>query len=426
MDHSANGQSGAGGGTSAGHWWGRVVRVLVPLSILGIGGGAYGILSQEPDEAKLPPAVEQPIRTRVVEIDVCDYPVKVSSNGIVQAHQTIMLSAEVAGRVVRLSPSFEVGSYVAEGEDLVELDASDFESNVGVAEARCRVAQASLQLAGQRHDRVVRLHERSGASEAELESSRAIQEQAAAEADSAKAQLALARRQLEQTRIRAPFAGRVRSRAVGLGALVGPGTPLGEIFAVDYAEVRLPISGRELSFVDLPEKAGDRPVDVELRDAVDGAHGTVWSAQIVRTEGALDANSLELFAIARIDDPYGLNSPHRPLRVGQPVVAAISGRVLPSVVALPRGAVRQLDQVILVDQQRRQLSTQKVQPIWSDERCVVVEHTGQFDGVWLSTTQLPYAPEGAKVEILNDADVVTTSTSGPDAADPGAASHGGR
>ena len=122
---------------------------------------------------------------------------------------------------------------------------------------------------------------------------------------------------------------------------MGPGTALGVVFAVDFAEIRLPIDARKRQYLDLPELPGDSPVLVELRDAISEASETVWKAKIIRTEGALDEDSLELFAIARVDDPFGRKSGHPPLRIGQPVVGSIAGKVLDQVVALPRGAVRQ-------------------------------------------------------------------------------------
>ncbi|MCH7708862.1 MAG: HlyD family efflux transporter periplasmic adaptor subunit, partial [Myxococcales bacterium] len=169
------------------------------------------------------------------------------------------------------------------------------------------------------------LIQKNGVSEAVVDESLAIRSQAAAELDSAIAQLEQAKRDLERTKIRAPFDGRVRQKAVGLGQSVGLATALGVVFAIDFAEVRLPIAGRELQFLDLPEMADDAPVEVELRDAINEASETVWKATIIRTEGALDKDTLELFAIARVDDPFGLKSEHPPLRIGQPVVGRRDG-----------------------------------------------------------------------------------------------------
>jgi hypothetical protein len=177
-------------------------------------------------------------------------------------------------------------------------------------------------------------------------------------------------------------------------------TVLGSVFASDYAEVRLPISGRDLPLLQLPEAAGDPPVAVVLGDALNPGNPTEWVASIIRTEGALDANSLELFGIARVDDPFGQKSGKPPLRIGQPVTAKINGKVLNGVMALPRIAVRQMDQIYLVDRERLTLKSMTIEPIWSDEAHILIRSPWIADGDLLATTHLVYAPDGARVEIL--------------------------
>lgn len=93
---------------------------------------------------------------------------------------------------------------------------------------------------------------------------------------------------------------------------------------------------------------------------------------IIRTEGALDEATLALFAVARVEDPFGRQSGQPPLRVGQPVTGTIRGRTLNQVVVLPRGAVRELDRIFLVDPAEFTLSSRSVVPVWSDERHVIV------------------------------------------------------
>jgi hypothetical protein len=186
---------------------------------------------------------------------------------------------------------------------------------------------------------------------------------------------------------------------------------LGTVFAVDFAEVRLPISGPELKYLDLPERIGDTPVDVELRDGINPESETVWTAKIVRTEGTLDENSLELFAIARIDDPYGLTSGAPPLRIGLPVIGSISGKMLENVVAIPRASIRQMDQVYFVDQNDLTIRSKTIVPVWSDEENVLIRDPNVADGSLVSTTRIVYAPDGAKVEIIPETESVTEMVS---------------
>ena len=388
---------------------GMLIRAALPIGILAGGIAAYLILSVEPEKPKSPPATPQAIRTRVKELQVQDYPVVIKAHGIVRSHDEVILSAQVSGLITRISPSFEAGSYFNEDDVLIELDSKDYKIAVAVAEARLLSAQSALQLATLNHERNLKIFKEKLIPEAEVDHTSAIRSQAAADVDSATAQVDRSKRDLERTKIRAPFNGRVRHKAVGLGQSVGPGTPLGGAFAVDFAEVRLPIAGRELQFLALPEKLDDPPLDVELRDAIGGASDGVWQAKIVRTDGALDDNSLELFAIARVDDPFGLKSGKPPLRIGQPVTASIAGRVLTNVVALPRIAVRQLDQIVLIDKSALTLTAKTIVPLWSDEQFIIVRDPLVQDGTLLSITHLVYAPNGAKVEIIPDIDAPSTA-----------------
>ncbi len=380
------------------------VRVAIPIGILAAGGYAYWVLSVEPEEAKSAPPAEQIIRTRVTRLRAGEYTVVVKTNGIVQPHNPVTVSAEVSGQITTVSPTFEVGAYFSEGDVLVELDNRDYRTALTVAKARHEIAGSARQLAANSHRRMAELIREGATTEAQLEQAAAALAQATAEVETTAAQVEQAQRDLERTTIRAMFNGRVQTKLVGVGNQVAPGTALGDVFAVDFAEVRLPLASRELRFLDLPEVNGDLPVKVELRDAIDETSDVVWEGSIVRAEGALDRDSLELFAIARIDDPFGLHSNHPVLRIGQPVVATIRGERLTNVVAMPRGAVRQLDQVFLVDEDELTLKTMTIQPVWSDEEHVIVRDPQIHDGAMLATTQLVYAPEGAEVEIIPDAE----------------------
>ncbi len=390
---------------------GVLARILLPVAMLAIGGYAYQKLSVEVEKETEPPAEKKMIRTRVVELHAQDYPVVIKKNGIVQPHNQVTLSAEVTGKVVRISPSFEVGSYFSAGDVLVELDDRDYRNAVAMTEAQCDGAEAALELAKLNHQRQITLVQRNAAPKADLNQAVATLAQAESSLNGMKTQLDQATRDLERTKIRAPFDGRVRQKDLGLGQSVGPGTPLGIVFAVDFAEVRLPIAGPELKYLDLPERIGDTPVDVKLRDGINPASETVWTAKIVRTEGTLDENSLELFAIARIDDPFGLKSGAPPLRIGLPVIGLISGKVLEDVVAIPRASIRQMDQVYFIDKTELTIRSGTIAPVWSDEDNILIRDPNVVNGTLVSTTRIVYAPDGAKVEIIPESESVTETVS---------------
>lgn len=171
----------------------------------------------------------------------------------------------------------------------------------------------------------------------------------------------------------------------------------------------------------MPEFANDAPLAVLLQDGIQQSNDTVWRGTIVRTEGVLDVNSRDLFAIARVDDPFGRSSGKPPLRIGQPVIASIEGKVLRDVIALPRAAVRELDQVVLVDRAVQTLLPLRVETLWSDAEHVVIPSSAIPAGMWLATTPMPFTPKGAKIEIIPaENPAMSIADSGPPESDKSA------
>ncbi len=395
-----------------------LLRALLPVAVLVSGWVGYSILSMEPEEVERPEEKPRMIETRVVELHVQDFPTIIRTRGVIRAHNEVILTPQVPGKIIRILPGFEDGAFFGEGDVLVEFDPQDFETAVIVAEAQLARAISGHAQEETRAKQARLNWEDLGYDEEPTELVLRLPQlrEAKANVDSATAQLEQAKRNLERTKVRAPFDGRVRQRTVGLGQSVGPGTALGSVFAIEFAEVRLPIAARDMAFLALPEGPEDPPIDVKLRDALNHSE-TVWTAKIIRTEGTLDKNSLDLFAIARVLDPFGRKSGRPPLRIGQPVVASIPGRVLKDVIVVPRMAVRQLDKIILVDPNELTIKSHRIETIWSDEEHVVVRDPMIADGSLLATTHLIYAPNGSKVEILPDPNVATKGMAGLESKD---------
>lgn len=389
-----------------------LIRAVFPIVLLAGGYYAFSVLSIEPEKEKKPPKEEKQIRTRIAELHLSNYQVVIRTQGIVQTHNEVSLSAELAGLVKVVSPRFEAGAYFERGDLLVELDDRDYQTALEIAEAQLKSSEAALELAIQNLSRLSRLSRSNNAAEAEVKEAEATKRQASATVDTNLANVKQAKRDLERTKIFAPFDGRVRSKSVGVGQSVGPGAPLGIAFSVEFAEVRLPLASRELQYLSLPELESDPAVDVVLTSGINSKSDVEWRARIVRTEGELNADSLELFAIARIEDPFGKKSGMPPLRIGQPVNAAIAGAELKNVVALPRGAVRQLNQVFFVNRDDLTLSSKTITPLWSEEDWIIVRDSSIDTGDWLATTNLVYAPDGAQVEIIPEVELTASTQDG--------------
>jgi RND family efflux transporter MFP subunit len=382
----------------------RVWRLILPLIFLGTGWFAFDHWMQPEVREKQQRSLPQIPKTRVIELNVVDFEPQIETSGVIRAHNQITLTSQVSGRIVATHPQFEDGAYFEEGTVLVELDKADFKT--AVASAKSQQAQALAILAQeQTRAKQARLDwEDLGYEEEPSDLVLRVPQLREAEArvEAAAAQLEQAERGLKRCQIRAPFDGRMRQRMVGVSQTIGSGTSLASIFAVDYAEVRLPIEARHMRFLELPEEASDSPVKILLRDALDESNKIEREAWIVRTEGALNEQSLDLFAIARIDDPFGRKSGKAPLRIGQPVSAKVPGRPFEKVVVIPRKAVRQLSRITVVDRDSHIISKRIVTPLWENETHLIVSDESLVDGTLLATAYLVYTPEGTPVEILPD------------------------
>jgi len=382
-----------------------VLRIVPPILILAIGVFAWMRLSVPVDEPQPDRRDRQLLKTERLELHRTDYPVVLDSQGVVRAHFETTLTAQVGGTVTTVHPRFEDGALFKSGDVLLELDPADFETQLIAAESRLARAEAALAQEEARANQARLNWDDMGYTDEPSPLVLRVPQlkEARANVNAAEAELDQAKRNLERTKVRAPFDGRVKSREVGLGQAVSATTPLGQIFASDRAEVRLPLTPRQLEFVNLPTRNEDPHVNVTLTDALSSqSTGQTWSARIVRTEGAFDETSRELFAIAEIDDPFGLESGLPELRIGQPVRAAIEGVVLQDVFVFPRSALRGIDRVFLIDRDPARIRRATIEPLWSNADVVVVGK-GLENGDWIATSRMPLVPNGAPVEVVEEA-----------------------
>lgn len=220
-------------------------RAAWPIGI-GIAGIAVFVLLQVTKPKPLP-NIEPPRPTSVEvvpSIRTTSRPTVVAYGEVRPGVRTEVV-AQVGGRITSVSPAFIEGGSFAPNEVLLKIEDTDYLAAVDEREARVAAAKVDLeqaladadvarkQLAGQKNP-----------SPLALKKPQVARAQAALKA--AQTALSLAQTNLERTRVSLPFAGRVQRQSADLGQYVGPGKVLGTVFGTDVAEVRLALTDSQL------------------------------------------------------------------------------------------------------------------------------------------------------------------------------------
>lgn len=387
----------------------KFFRYLLPLGLI-VASVLVVVVLVAIAQSKRPERKEEGAQAVLVEAipaELSTLNLMVNSQGAVEPRTETTLVAEVSGQIVSVSPNFVAGGFFREGEMLLQIDPSDYET--ALLRAQATLASRKAQYADQKARSEQALKDWQNLGREGVPSDLVLRKPQLAEAlagvQAAEAELQEAERDLQRTRIRVPYDGLVRDKRVDIGQFVAPGTPLGVTFAIDIAEIRLPLSSSDLAYLNLPSATRldtARRVPVTLT-ADDGGIGGTWHGQIVRTEGVIDATSRVLYAVAEVVDPYGVlgRSDQAELKMGTFVRAEIQGRRLEDVVVMPRLVLRP-DNTVLIANQERELEVRPVTVARAEPRKVYISG-GIEEGELVITTSMDAPIPGTRLAIAGEA-----------------------
>ena len=365
-----------------------IVRILVGVAILAF---AVIVATVMTSMKSPPPKKERVDLDPLVDVIVLEHMTtsfEIHSQGTVRPRTETVVSAEVSGTIVSISPKFVAGGVFKSGEVLMRIDPTNYE--VALEQADALVSQRTIE-----HEGAKKLRSQGYRAESELAS-------ATAALAAAKAERVRAQRNLERTSIRLPYDGMVRAKETDLGQFVNSGTRLGVVFATDYAEIRLPLTDMDLAYVDLPgaveiARSGGADGPAVTLSATQKGKPVEWAAKIVRTEGVVDEKSRVTYAVALVVDPYQLHGDGDSMPMGTFVAATIHGAVAENIIRVPRSVVRGSDELVFVDSENK-LNIRNVQIVRSDADYAYLSD-GAAPGDRVVITVLETAINGLKVRI---------------------------
>jgi RND family efflux transporter MFP subunit len=383
----------------------KMIKKLLPLLVLIIFGvAAYVVMSNPPTVKRSKPNLAPKLNVEVVTIIKNNLKVDVESYGTVKPRTQSVLYSQVSGQIIEINPKFREGGFFEKGEVLIELDKRDLLSRIQISKSSLFSAKQSFEEEKARAEQALQDWARLGNSDKAPDLVLRKPQLMAAEAKvlSADASLANAELALERTSIEAPYTGRILKKHVDIGQVVSSNTKLAETYAVDYVEIRLPIKNKDLPYVILPEPNRLNQADTQTQQPSVNFYSDLvgnqeWKGRIVRTEGALDSQSQQLFVVAQITDPYGEeNSSVSPIKIGQYVTATIEGKTIPDAITIPNKAIYQGSYVYIVDDGL--LKRKEITISWQNKNIAVLS-SGINENDLLVLTPLGQVTSGMRVAI---------------------------
>ncbi len=381
----------------------KLLKVIAPVLVLAVSIGVVQALSAAKPAPEKKEESQRLISLYVDEVKSDMVTISVQTQGEVRAKTEIDLIPQVSGRIVSVSGSFAEGAEFSPGETLIKIDDTNYKLAVIRAQAQVAEAQVAVQreLANAKIKEDHWLDKRTNGEPTAyaLNKPQVLEAEAklmAAEADLKEANLNVAR-----TEINVPFLGRVLTKNVGIGQYVTAGTPLGRVFSTDTVEIRLALTDSQLSELNLPmgfmADAFNAPV-VEFNARV-GNKEHSWTGRIVRTHASVDSQTRLIYAIAEVEDPYGLGSDNgAPMAVGMFVQAEIAGVNSQAAMVLPRLALRNADKVYVINDNNR-LEIRTVEVLSTSVDTVLVT-AGVSVGDKVVTSTIPAAVDGMEVRAI--------------------------
>ncbi|MEO6874022.1 MAG: efflux RND transporter periplasmic adaptor subunit [Opitutaceae bacterium] len=251
-----------------------------------------------------------------------------TATGSVVAVQGVTVSAEMAGKVVKIA--FEAGSKVAAGDLLVQLDTSTEDAQLQAAQAGSALAKVNLE-------RAKELRQKNTTSQADLDSSDAQAKQAEASVEGIRAVIA-------KKTIVAPFAGRLGLRLVNLGQILKEGDPIVSLQTLDPIYVNFSLPQQRLSSL---------VVGGAVRVISDAAPGETLEGKITAVNPDVDPVTRNVRVQATLTNPGDKLRPGMFATVTVVLAKKEDVRVIPvsSVLYAPYG-----DSVFVIDEKKNEKS----------------------------------------------------------------------
>ena len=354
-----------------------VIAVVAALIIFRV----YQRLSDKPpvkEETGILITVQKVVPTTLNEI--------ISLSGTVEPRQKAPVISRVSGRLDGVF--FRTGEPVKKGAVLAKIEERDYKLLLIEAQSALKAAGAELENAEGFYKRMSGLFAEQVITPQEMDNARSRVEAARATVNRLEAQTELAREQLSDCSVRAPFTGFVGSRFFDPGIFLTPASgPIMELIDLSSVKVSIPLGETELARLRSGQPVQIRP---------DAFPEKIFSGRVARINPVLDPVTRTTTCEIIISNPGHL------LKSGMFVRAEINLSVRKDVLAVPQESTSRQGDKTFVFVIKDLTARQKEVSLGIQDGNLLEVKSGLTAGETIATSGIDILFEGAKIEIAQE------------------------
>lgn len=389
-------------------------KTLILCFVIIVSGSLLTVLIfyTEPTASRSGATKQTAILVDVEESEVGRYNPSIQAIGTVVPTKDIILSPRVSGQIISLSPAYNPGGYVSEGDTLLKIDPKDYEytlqQRVGELEqARADLAiEMGLQDAAREEYSIYGNNRIYGDSLTQEQRFLFLREpqlnSVKSQIDVAEAAVDMAELNLQRTTVTAPFDAHILTKNVNTGSQVAPGDNLGRLVGLDSYWVETTVTLSKLKWLEFPSDDSETGSEVRIRNRTAWDEGEYRTGYLYKLIGSLENQTRMARVLITFPDPHAReagDAETQPLMIGSVVEVTIPAKDLDGVARVDRDYIRSGDTIWVME--NNELRIRNVNIVVEDAQFAYISE-GLSEGDRIVTSDLSTIADGVPLRLKSD------------------------
>ena len=381
----------------------RKLAFLLIVATIVLGMLVAIIIAKSKNKVKTKIETKTSTLVNVSPISKTDADIIIETYGTLEPSQNLSLYPQVSGSISSINSKFIPGGLFKKGDVIATIDDYDYkiavtqkEANLTTAQANFDIEKGEQEIAKQEWEIITTNIPKEQISEDEkyLALRKPQLKQAEASLDVAKSYLKQAKKNLQRTKIRAPFDSVIKTKNIDVGSFVTTQTSIADIIGVEEYWIVLSIPVDRLKWIDVKNSK------VLLQTGSDTTEKKEqYRGKILKILPNLKDNSLTAQMLVAIRDPLFLKNKNKkkPLLVGSYMKATIIAKEIKDVFKIPITNLDNRNRIFIFGDDKK-LIIRKPNFFWKDKEFAYAKE-GLKNGEKLITTKLTSPITGMELEI---------------------------